>query len=182
MVNIYRALLLEQYAQDIISRQEDRGWQFDKDLAEEYINSLESESKRLHDLIIPNLSLNVVQPYKTPINRPFLKSGAHNSYVIKWMGEEDAHLVGGPFTRVRFEEPNLDSDKQLKEQLFKLGWEPDEWNYKKNERGKIEYINGEPIPTSPKLTESSYDSLSAGIGPDLALYLKVSMRLSSIRG
>lgn len=180
-LNIWRALLLEQYVQDIISDQEDNGWQFNVQKANEYITYLEKESARLYNHIRPHLCFNVVAPYKDSVRKPFKISGEPTQAVVSWWGDS-VHLVAGQHTRVRFDEPNLDSDKQLKEQLFKLGWVPDEWNYKKDKKKRIIYEHGQPIKTSPKLTESSYKSLTVGIGPDVALYLKVSMRLSSIKG
>lgn len=182
MINIWKALLLEQYIRDIISEQEDNGWYFDVELAKEHIAFLEKESDRLYNHIRPNLSYTLLVPYAQSINDPFKKNGDYTQHVYNWMGD-DVNLIAGPFTRVVFEEPNLGSDKQLKEQLYKLGWEPDEWNYKKDKKNKIVYDeNRQPIKTSPKLTESSYDSLTVGIGPDLALYLKVIKRKSTIEG
>ena len=122
----------EQYVADIIAQQEDDGVYFNKRRAIKYINYLDKKCKTLYNNIRPSLTYVVVSPYKSPINKPFKIDGEYTSNTIKWM-EDDVGLVGGPFTRVMFNEPDLDSDKQLKEQLFRLGWEPDEWNYKKKE-------------------------------------------------
>lgn len=135
----------------------------------------------LYDKIRPNLRPVLIIPYKTPINKPFLKEGGLSNNTLSWFGDKSC-LVDGPFSRIEWEEPNLKSDKQLKELLFELGWKPDEWNYKKDGKLVVKGEDGKPIKTSPKLTESSYDSLSIGIGPDIALYLKVSTRLSQLEG
>jgi hypothetical protein len=183
MVNWWRPLLLEQYVAAIIADQEDVGVYFDKRRAERYISYLEKKCEVLYEQVRTHLSFNVVSPYDKPV-KPFKADGNYTALTVKWMGgEEESKVVSGPFSRVLFLEPKLDSEKQLKEQLFKLGWKPDEWNYKKDKSGKVIYDeNKQPIPTSPKLTESSYDSLTIGIGPTISLYLKASMRLSSIRG
>lgn len=183
-INLYKALDIEHRVQDIVARQEDTKWKFDVRRAERYIKYLEAKRDVLYSIIRPSLSYNVSVPYQgREVRSPFIKSGAYSSVVRNWFGINDGDgSVGGPFTRVEFEEPNLGSDKQLKEQLFRLGWIPDAWNFKKGKDKKIIYEDGHPIKTSPKLTESSYESLTVGIGPDLALYLKVDMRLSSIKG
>lgn len=59
--------------------------------------------------------------------------------------------VVGPFSKVSFERYDLDSPTQLKDFLFSLGWQPDEWNYNKETKEK----------TSPKITLSSLESIGS---------------------
>lgn len=146
---------------------------------------MQTELERLYDLIRPALDYNVVQLYKQPLNKPFLKSGGYSQSAINYCEEYglDVLNIGGPFSRVSFEEPNLSSPEQIKKQLFKLGWIPTDWNYKKSKEGTLVYDEkGDPIKTSAKLKEDSYASLKAGIGPDLRTWMIYSHRLSQIIG
>ena len=74
------------------------------------------------------------------------------------------NLVGGPFCRVGFEPINLNSSDQVKRYLLSQGWQPTEYNYRKDKSGYlVKDENGNPIPTSPKLTEDSFDSVKGDI-------------------
>ena len=68
--------------------------------------------------------------------------------------------VDGPFCRVEFEEMSLSSPADVKVFLFRHGWEPSEWNVKKDEE------TGEMIQTSPKIVDDDLELL----GGDGALY------------
>lgn len=99
----------------------------------------------------------------------------------------DKGYVVGTHTRISFEITRMTQHAEVKDFLLGLGWKPTEWNYKKipgsnqEERvkeprtvtiGDIEiYVpKGGKIPTSPKLTEDSFDSLPEGVGRDIADY------------
>jgi len=64
----------------------------------------------------------------------------------------------GPFTRISYELLQLSSTKQIREWLLSEGWAPDqdafdEWNYKKDKRGKmVRGEDGKPIKMAPKMT------------------------------
>ena len=98
------------------------------------------------------------------VKKPFKKNGDVSKAVTDWFPDEDDQLnVRGPFTRIKFENINLNSDKQIKETLLKLGWVPTQWNYKIDPAGQR-------VKTSPKLTEDSYESLPEGLGKTIAKY------------
>ena len=182
-VDWLHAYEIERKVQEIISQQQIDGWKFDTKQAKKYAFWLRTYQRGLYNRIRRHLRQVLIKPYNNnSINRPFLISGEYNQNVIKWM-KEDVDLVGGPFTRIDWEDPNLSSEKQLKELLFDLGWKPTQWNYKKNKLGRKVYDeNKNPIKTSPKLTEDSYSSLKVGVGPDIAMYLKAGHRASQIEG
>lgn len=120
-----------------------------------------------------------------------------NKSLADWYGidENDVDLFGdtGFVTKVSFEDTKLTQQDQVKSFLVSLGWEPEEWNVKKDSnkqvvrseeefdfyypplavnghRAKIHIKKGQPIPTTPKLTESSYESLPEGLGKKIANY------------
>lgn len=73
-------------------------------------------------------------------------------------------LVGGPFCRIAYEKINLNSSQAVKEYLLSKGWIPTTYNYRKDKSGYlVKDEDGNPIPTSPKLTEDSFDSVKGDI-------------------
>lgn len=73
-------------------------------------------------------------------------------------------MIGGPFTRLAWEPINLNSSTQVKDYLLSQGWQPTEYNYLKDAKGYFARDeNGQPIPTSPKLTEDSFDSVEGEV-------------------
>ena len=62
--------------------------------------------------------------------------------------------IRGPFTKIAFENINLDSSDQVKKYLLSVGWIPTEYNFSKT--------TGER--TSPKLTEDSFSSIKDDTG------------------
>ena len=178
----FNAYTVERKAAEIFFEQEQYGWYFDREKADQHVNFLQSELERLYTKIRPELDYFVIPG--TPINKPFKKDGNLSYHTSNYIVSANIHpnYISGPFSRCDFIEPNLNSDALLKEQLFKLGWVPKQWNYKKKD-GKIIYDDkGEPIVTSAKLTEDSYDSLTSPIGKDLARWLIYSHRLSQLSG
>lgn len=174
---------LEQKIQEVITQQEDNGWLFDSEAAKALIERIVSAQKVLSDRILPLLEWVKEVKYKIPINKPFLKNGTFNNSALKWFPDpRDQECVGGPFTRIEFRMPDLNSPAEVKDQLFKLGWKPTEWNYKKAKNGRKIKVNGEFVKTSPKLTEDSYDSLEGSLGKDVKEYLVLKHRLGAVRG
>lgn len=66
--------------------------------------------------------------------------------------------IQGPFTRIKYEDINLNSSEQVKDYLLSVGWVPTQYNINKETRE----------PTSPKLTEDSYASIKDDTGVLLA--------------
>jgi len=71
--------------------------------------------------------------------------------------------IQGPFTRISFEEMNLNSHDQVKDYLLSVGWQPTQWNYKKEGKRWVYDDRGDKIKTSPKLTEDSFPSVKGEI-------------------
>jgi len=169
-LNAYK---IEHEVAKIITQQEIDGIYFDLQQAYRHVNFLREEQARLYNEIRPHLHVKV-SPGLEP-KQIFKKDGELTKGICDYFNiNPNSNLIGGPFQKVVFEEPNINSTVQLKEQLDKLGWEPDTYNFK--------FENGKKIQTSPKLTESSYSSLNVGIGPLLRQYLIYSKRESAING
>ncbi len=69
--------------------------------------------------------------------------------------------IRGPFTRIKYEDTNLNSSEQLKSYLLSVGWVPTEYN-------RVREADGNWRTTSPKLTEDSFDSIEGETGKLIA--------------
>lgn len=189
------AIWMETRFATIIQKQNMSGWTFDSESATQKVDYLTKYMDELHSQVEPYLPI-VVTDEKI-IKKPIIKSGAWAKFTGTWVnsvfgcevrqdgpdhirigndrynwsiGEGDNTAQG--FCRVSFPKLNIGSDTQLKPWLLSIGWKPVEWNFDKVTRK----------PTSPKLTEDSLGSLSIGVGPAIAQWLKCSHRLSMIKG
>lgn len=125
----------------------------------------------LYTKIRPYLVVEVEQPYTVPVNKPFLKNGEYSKIVCDWFDEEDRKLVGGPFSRIRFVEPDLGSRHKLVKQLIRHGWQPTIFTDK----------------GAPKLTEKgqpveSLYRIEAPVGKAIAEWYTLRHRKSQIEG
>ena len=161
------------------AQQELNGVCFDAKQAWDTLEKLHDELEGLEEQLRLELPKRCSQPYKVPISRPFLISGDKAKSVWDWMGEE-TDLVSGPFSRVRFEDINLNSSEQVKQYLLSVGWVPTEWNYKKENGRTVKGPNGDPIKTSPKLTEDSFSSVQGRVPELITRYYVLDHRRSLI--
>jgi len=176
----------------ILAEQEQYGWLLDIDKANELVGFICAEEQRLTDIILPALPKVITKG--TELNAIFKKDRSYTHHAINWISSIeyessinsrcrvsiDNSCLAGSFTRVVFNEPNLNSQDQIKKALYSLGWEPDTWNYKKDTKTKkfMRDDKGEFIKTSPKITESSLESITTehGWGKDLVQLLKIQAR------
>ena len=151
-----RSLELEHAIALIQAQQELNGVGFDLKRARATYAKINKEILAIEKELLDGLPMRIKQ-HLTTVNKPFLKSGKYSSQVTEWY--EEPCIVGGPFTRITYEQMNLNSDAQIKEYLLSQGWVPTEWNYKKDGKFLARDENGQHIRTSPKLTEDSFDSV-----------------------
>lgn len=159
------ALAIECIVNQIHAEQGVTGVRYNVEKAVELWQELNQRASGLKQVVLSQVPKRVVDLHKgTPVNKPFKKDGGYSKMVVDFFKAPVDELVKlnirGPFTRIGYEELNLDSDNQVKEYLLSLGWKPTEWNKSK--------VTGER--TSPKLTEDSYDSLPDGVGRVIADY------------
>lgn len=144
----------------------DNGWRFDVSAAEALERRMENELADIRAKIEPDMPyrLKVMDKdgaFKVP---EFTKSGNYKVASInhfKNIGSpceisdpETAHttrILDGPYVRVKYLDPDLGSIEHVKHYLYKLGWEPLDWNW--------ERVNGELRKKSPKLCEESLTAL-----------------------
>lgn len=136
------AITLELACAEIIREQINTGWLLDKDLCVKHIEKLNALIAETDREILPLTKPRIIRD--SEIDSPFRKDGHLSERVRRYFGESATSFVKGPFTKLSFETINLGSSIQVKDYLFSIGWEPDEWN-------EDDYGNR----TSPKLTTTS---------------------------
>ena len=156
-----------------------RGWEFDCQKADTYISRLSRIQGLISDRIVKKMPLTVT-PGRT-IEDPLKKDGDLKQTVKNKTGSWGTQ-PSGPFTYVDISPINLNSSSQVQSALLKMGWKPDEFNYKKDSRGKVvKGANGQPIITSPKLSGSSYKGVPEEIASTLKKQSLVKHRLGVLK-
>lgn len=173
-----------------LAEQERRGFRFDKEKAERLLEAAIKDQKEAEAVVHAALPLKVVCTGECKAIKT--KSGAYTVAFRKYFDSLPGPTMRiedfvGPFSKVEFVKANLNSPDQVKEILFSLGWEPDEWNLKKEDKGdgkkKLKKVDGEPVKTSPKITESSLASLGKGeMAESLSRYLQLKHRIGLLEG
>jgi DNA polymerase I-like protein with 3'-5' exonuclease and polymerase domains len=119
------------------------------------------------------------------VKKPCKMNGEYTAVLERWYNNLDKRqfalqAIVGPFTRVSFEEVNLESPKQRIETLLALGWRPTEYNYKTDKHKRPLYENGKKVKSSPKLTEDSVENHE--VGTLMIRYLTLSHRHKLTKG
>ena len=170
MIQWKKALDLEVRVAEIINEQEENGVQFDIDKAHKHVQTLTDIRSNLYEEIRPDLDMEVVAPFSVSVNKPFLMSGGYSKATCDWM-LDNVDQVGGVFTRVRFEEPDIGSRQKLIKQLLKHGWKPVEFTLK-----------GTPRITNKGVPVDSLAKIKGGIGSKIAEWFTAGHRKSQIEG
>lgn len=145
------AFELEQYVAWVITRQQHRGFHYNKELASECVEELDLFMKERRERVEPHLPEKVMGKTKikefTPPKTQFLKSGKPSSHIEKWVEKHGGSIVEGsegyvatvygkdyllPITTpVKTHEPASISDSTfIKEVLVGMGWKPSNFKEK----------------------------------------------------
>jgi DNA polymerase-1 len=148
------------------------GWPFDVKNAKILFKQMEDELNEVRAKLLPLLGSKTVAVDKKlgeviPKKPKWTKLGTYNSHTANWFnidpytGQDEDRLVEGDYSRVLFEPLDLDSVHDVKVFLFRNGWIPTEYNYKKVVKydpiRKSEQTYNEQ--SSPKITEDSLEFL-----------------------
>lgn len=158
----------------IITQQEINGVKFDVDKAKGYIESIEGEVQQLADNIRKVLHLEY-SAIGNSVELIFKKNGEYRANVQEWC-DRTGFSVGGPFTRIEWDEPNVGSRAKLIKQLLHLGWKPENFTDKGNPKLTIKNEYNETVPC-PSLEETLGD-----LGKDVARFYILRHRQSQIKG
>jgi hypothetical protein len=153
------------------------GWPFDKEAAVVLETALQAEMQKAYDALSSQLGKKCVAKDKengeVQVKTPkYTKEGFYHSHTASWFGVQTVEgllddwerPINGPYCRVEFPDLDLDSHADVKIFLFRNGWEPIEWNYKKDPETGFKTKE----KSSPKITEESLELL----GEQGALYPK----------
>lgn len=186
-----RSFKLTQDFMDCISRQEKWGWKLDIPRCERYVKQLEKWVRWIDAVLYPHIPvLPLIKEDRVDdsgdslgFQNPFTKAGSINARLAKWLESNEIpwtrEEIGGPFCRVNFRKVNLNSDKETKEWLLEMGWQPEEYNYSKTERDE----DGNPKRTSPKLSaDDAFIGVDGKVGRLICKRVQCRHRQSNIQG
>jgi len=137
------------------------GWSFDKDKALNLLDKIKSRMNEIEKIIEPKLPAVTRLIDKQPKTPKYTKKGYYTAATARMLSEyigvevkpEDTFRwpINEPFQRKITKPANLGNLEQVKEYLYSIGWEPDDW--------KMERLGREFIKKTPKLTKTSLDKL-----------------------
>lgn len=137
------------------------GWEFDTANALKLLDKIKLRMSVIENNIEPKLPKVTKLIDKTPKLPKFTKKGYYTAttarilseYLNKPVAVEDTRAwpAGKEFQRKITAPANLGNLEQVKEYLYSIGWEPDDW--------KMERVGREFVKKTPKLTKTSLDKL-----------------------
>jgi len=169
-------------------RMRQHGWLFDDNLAKQSVAEWQSRMQEIEDFIEPTLKPRVIDRGETEPR--IKKDGTYYASSCKWFEidpesgkDEITRLLDGPYTKIEMLPAEMGNMDNVKQHLYSLGWEPDDFNVKKGSKGGW-------IQTGPKLTSSSLEKLdeklvgtpNEGIGSMIDEYYTLRSRKSVVEG
>ena len=137
------------------------GWSFDKDKALNLLDKIKSRMNIIEKVIEPKLPAVTRFIDKQPKTPKFTKKGYYTAATARMLGEylnidvkpENTKLwsAGREFQRKITKPANMGNLEQVKQYLYSIGWEPDDW--------KMERLGREFIKKTPKLTATSLEKV-----------------------
>lgn len=175
----------------VISRQEKHGWKLDIERCERSLHQLSKWIRWIDVVLESHLPvLPIIKEDRLDENadsngfqNPFTKAGEFNARLQNWIDKEhidwNRDTIGGSFCRVTFRKVSLNSDKETKEWLLAMGWQPEEYNYSKKEVDE----DGNPKRTSPKLnSDDAFIGVDGKVGRLICKRVQCRHRQSNIQG
>jgi hypothetical protein len=157
-----------------------RGWLFDVEAANKLHKEMSDELEAIESRVHPQLPEMTIYVDKQPKLAKYTKKGDFTAVtrrlLTEYLGYEPEVDDWNPeeeFQRQYKTQVTLGNMDEVKEYLFSIGWEPDDWNYKKQ--------GYEFVKTSPKLTTTSL-TLLGDIGRDIDRYYTTRSRRSILEG
>ena len=186
-----KALWLTHDFMRVISRQEKHGWKLDIKRCERSLHQLSKWIRWIDVVLESHLPvLPIIKEDRLDENadsngfqNPFTKAGEFNVRLQNWIDKEhidwERDTIGGSFCRVTFRKVSLNSDKETKEWLLDMGWQPEEYNYSKKEVDE----DGNPKRTSPKLnSDDAFIGVDGKVGRLICKRVQCRHRQSNIQG
>ena len=159
-----QSIQLEHQVSKIIHKQINNGWLLDQRLCFTLLAELKEKKDELEETV-----REVFKPVPKLVRviTPKVNADGRTSVVgLKYLGDGCLDLVGGPHTRIDWQEFNLGSRQQIGERLVSLGWEPLKFT-----------PTGQPVVSEEEL-EDVKDIPEAQL---IAEYLMVQKRIAQIQ-
>ena len=154
--HVNRCLTFLMFKMDMLALKEATGWKLDEEYLEEAINKLLLEVERISKIV--KTVLPKVPKYafrKKPTQSLYKKDGSVRQNWLNWW-EVEAKLsqvdeLGNPLARLKndgaevvieYNEPNVGSNKQIKDFLFSKGWKPETFKYNKDNKALQDWADG----------------------------------------
>ncbi len=171
---------------EILQMQEQNGWPVNRESIHDNIRILDKWIERIDRVITPYLPLVVERPFTTHVAKPFRQDRSLAAITTRWFKtKSEQEAVSGPFSRIQFRRTDLNSNDEIKKFLLSLGWQPKEWNFKKDPLSKrlVRDENGKPIKTSPKLKhDDPFIGIDGKVGRLAAKRVQCRSRKSILEG
>ena len=134
-------------------------WKLDVKWTRNALEDLEEKKKLKRDELASVMPKVPIKRKKSKPAKPFKADGSLSKHGEGWMEllqekklpedyEDDLEIIVG------YSDPNPDSNPQVKDWLFSLGWEPDEFKYVKKDDGELKKIPQINKPFGAGLSES----------------------------
>jgi hypothetical protein len=172
----------EHSSAEFIGRSCMHGWPFDSESAKDFLNYLNSKMKPIEEMVNPHLRVRAkaIDGKEVTKEPTWTKNGNYTVNTVRHFGLDSSEgrkkilPIEGPFCRIEWLQPDIGSMEAVKEYLYELGWEPDDWNYK-------DLGGGQKVQTSPKLSESSLEPLGE-IATNIGKYYSLRAKASILEG
>lgn len=160
------------------------GWVFDIEAAIALEEEMQAELDHIRALIEPQMPMRLKVMDKEPKTPEYKRNGEYMARTIAhfenpgpcYVDAQDAltkNTICGPYFRVKYLDPDINSMEYVKQFLYSLGWEPLDWNYEK--------VGKEFRKKSPKLCEESLKAIGP-IGEMINTYFATRSRLGILQG
>ena len=131
---------------DCIKEQQSTGVNFDSELAQNSLNKLLEEKSIKIDILEKGMPKQPIKAVKKVPAKPYKADGELSATGLKWFAFLKEH--GYPLSHMKdieyikdHEEPNPGSHVQVKNWLFDLGWEPENYKFTRNKKtGEIKQV------------------------------------------
>jgi len=186
-----KSLRVEHQLAEFQSLATKNGWTFDMKSAQQLEFEMEAELDNIRKTIEPKMpwrikALDKGEKFSKPdykLNGEYMArsishwsipvSGVDHQMLVEAKDAKTTNPLAGPYSRIKFLEPDLGSMEYVKDYLFSIGWEPLDWNWER--KGK------EFVKKSPKLCEESLNVLGAD-GQMINTFFTTRSRLGILRG
>ena len=187
LVQYLDAIKLEHSLSYWSNKQVINGWRINQEAMENLITKIGIEINEIEGEVEPQLGTMEVLIDKEPKTPRYTKNGHFTVATARMLSEEREEYIdtsdalkekppiapGETFQRKQIVEARLGNQEHLKTFLYSIGWEPNDWNWKK--------VNGEFTKVSPKLTTKSLKALG-NIGEKIDMYFTLRARKSVLEG